>query len=94
MYTPSMMFLLWVMTLDTKVLNKIQRKAIQAILNKLGVNKSFPQCIAFGPKDLCGMALLDLSVEQGVHGIQHFMDHVFSRDSVGNMMLIALGPFS
>ncbi len=65
-----MMFPLPVMTLDTKntkVLNKIQRKAIQAILNKLGVNKSFPQCVAFGPKDMCGMALLDMSVEQGVH---------------------------
>jgi hypothetical protein len=76
--------------LDTKILKKIQRKAIQAIINKLGVNKSFPQCIAFGPNDLCGMVFLDMSVEQGVHGIQHFMDHVFSRASVGNMMLIAL----
>jgi hypothetical protein len=36
------------------------------------------------------MVFLDMSVEQGVHGIQHFMDHVFSRASVGNMMLIAL----
>jgi hypothetical protein len=29
------------------------------------------------------MALLDMSVEQGVWGIQHFTDHLFSRDSVG-----------
>ena len=36
------------------------------------------------------MALLDLSVEQGVRGVQHFIDHLFSRDSVGNMILIAL----
>jgi hypothetical protein len=76
--------------LDTKVLNKIQRKATQAILNKLGVSKPFLRCIAIGQKDLCGMALLDMSVEQGVRGIQHLTDHLFSRDSVGNMMLIAL----
>jgi hypothetical protein len=63
---------------------------VQGILNKLGVSKSFPCCVAFGPKDLCGMALLDMSVEQGVHGVQHFTDHLFSRDSMGNLILIAL----
>jgi hypothetical protein len=36
------------------------------------------------------MALLDMSVEQGVRGVQHFTDHVFSKDSVGNMIVIAL----
>jgi hypothetical protein len=76
--------------LDTRVLNKIQCRAVQAILNKLGVNKSFPHCVAFGPKDLCDMALLDMSVEQGVRGVQHLTDHVFSKDSVGNMIIIAL----
>jgi hypothetical protein len=23
------------------------------------------------------MALMDMSIEQGIHGIQHFMDHIF-----------------
>jgi hypothetical protein len=61
-YTPSKTYSLLVTILDTKVLNNIQRKAIQVILNKLGVSKSIPSCIAFGRKDLCGMALLDMSV--------------------------------
>jgi hypothetical protein len=65
-YIPSMTYSLPVMTIATKILNKIQRGAIQAILNKLGASKAFPQRVAFGPKDLCGMALLNLSVEQGV----------------------------
>jgi hypothetical protein len=43
-----------------------------------------------GPAYTCGMALLDLSVEQGVRGVQHFIDHLFSRDLVGNLILIAL----
>jgi hypothetical protein len=85
-----MTYSLPVTTLDTRVLNKIQRRAIQAILNKLGINKSFPHRIAFGQKDLCGMALLDMSVEQGIRGVQHFADHVFSKDSMGNMIVIAL----
>jgi hypothetical protein len=89
-YTPSMMYSLPVTTIDMKTLNRIQRQAIQAILHKLGVSKAFPQGVAFGPKDLCGMTLLDMSVEQGVRGIQHFTDHLFSRDSVGNLILIAL----
>jgi hypothetical protein len=61
-----MTYSLPVTTIDVKTLNQIQRRAIQAILNKLGVSKAFPQRVAFGPKDLCGMALLDMSVEQGV----------------------------
>jgi hypothetical protein len=56
----------------------------------LGVSKSFPCWVAFGPKDLCGMALMDMSVEQGIQRVQHIMDHLFSRDSVGNLILIAL----
>jgi hypothetical protein len=60
------------------------------ILNKLRVSKSFPWWVAFGPKDLCGMALMDMSVEQGIHQVQHLRDHLFSRDSMGNLILIAL----
>jgi hypothetical protein len=66
MYIPSMTYSLLALTFDTKTLNKIQSKAVQAILNKLWVSKSFPQRVAFGPKDMCGMALLDMSVEQGI----------------------------
>jgi hypothetical protein len=36
------------------------------------------------------MALLDMSVEQGVWGIPHLTDQVFSKDSVGNLIVIAL----
>jgi hypothetical protein len=55
MYTPLMTYSLSVTMFDTKTLNKIQCKAVQAILNKLGVSRSFPQWVAFGPKDMCGM---------------------------------------
>jgi hypothetical protein len=89
-YTPSITYSLPVTMIDVKTLNRIQQRAIQAILHKLRVSKAFPWRVAFGPKDLCGMALLDMSVEQGVQGIQHFTDHLFSRDSVGNLILIAL----
>jgi hypothetical protein len=89
-YVPSMTYSLPVTTFEPKVLNKSQSRAIQAILNKLGVSKSFPCRVAFGPKDMCGMALLDMSVDQGVRQVQHFIDHVFSKDSVGNLMVIAL----
>lgn len=54
MYSPSMTYLLAVTTLDKKTLNKIQLRAVQAILDKLGVSKSFPRRVAFGPKGLCG----------------------------------------
>jgi hypothetical protein len=78
------------MMLNPIELNKIQCKAIQAILNKLGVNKSFPQRVAFGPKDMCGLALLDMSIDWGIHQIQHFLNHVFAANSIGNLITIAL----
>jgi hypothetical protein len=36
------------------------------------------------------MALMDMSVEQGLWQVQHFTDHLIPGDSVGNMILIAL----
>jgi hypothetical protein len=89
-YVLSMIYSLPVMTLDTKMLNKIQQQAVQAILSKLGVSKSFACQVAFGPKDLCGMALLDMSVEQGIQGVQHFMDLVYCKASLGNLIIISL----
>jgi hypothetical protein len=65
-YILSMTYSLPVTRIDVNILNKILRQAIQAILNKLGVSKSFLCQVAFGPKDLCGMALMDTSVEQGI----------------------------
>ena len=89
-YVPSMTYSLPVITLDPLQLNKIQSRSIPAILNKLGVNKHFPRSVAFGPKELCGLALLDLSVEQGIRQIHHFMNHTFAQDTVGSMMTIEL----
>jgi hypothetical protein len=39
---------------------------------------------------MCGMALLGMSVEQGIRQIKYFMDHLFSKNLVGNLMLVAL----
>jgi len=77
-YTPSMTYSLPVTTISRSQLNKIQSRSISAILNKLGVNRHFPRKVAFGPKELCGMSLLDLSVEQGVRQLQHFRDHIYA----------------
>ena len=43
MYTPVMTYSSCVMTIDAVTLNKIQSKAVAAILEKLGVNQNFPQ---------------------------------------------------
>ena len=85
-----MTYSLPLMTFTPMELNKIQCKAIQAILNKLGANKSFPHQVTFGPKDMCRLALLDISIDQGIRQIQHFMNHVFAANSVGNLIIIAL----
>jgi hypothetical protein len=78
-YVPSMTYSLPLTTFKPNKLNKIQQKATQAILNKLGVSKSFPQCVTFGPKDLRGKALLDMSIDQGVWQLQHFLNQVLPK---------------
>jgi hypothetical protein len=89
-YTPAMTYSSCVTTRTTDTLNKIQRKEIAAILEKLGMNQNFPRRVAFGPKELCCLSLLDLSIEQGVRQISHFLDHVFVEDSIDTMILIEL----
>jgi hypothetical protein len=41
-YNPSMTYSIPLTTLTVTQLNKIQCRALQAILNKLGINKNFP----------------------------------------------------
>jgi hypothetical protein len=89
-YVPAMTYSSCVTTFDPSTLNRIQQKAIAAILEKLGMNQHFPRRVAFGPKELCGLGLLDLSIEQGVRQICHFLDHIFAQDSIGTMILIEL----
>ena len=79
-----------VTTLDQQSLNRIQQKSMAAILQKLGMNRSFPWKVAFGPKELGGMALYDKSMDQGVKQMSHFLDHCFAQDPVGNLILIEL----
>jgi hypothetical protein len=89
-YVPAMTYSSCVTTFDPPTLNRIQQKAIAAILEKLGMNQHFPRRVAFGPKELCGLSLLDLSIEEGVQQICRFLDHIFAQDSIGTMILIEL----
>lgn len=89
-YVPSMTYSLPLTTISRSDLNLIQRRAIGSILNGLGVNKNFPRKVAFGPKSMCGLALLDLSVDQGVRGITRLMNKLYCKDVVGDMILIEL----
>jgi len=54
------------------------------------VNQHFPRSVAFGRKELCGLTLLDLNMEEGVQKMMDFMNNVFASTSVGNKMLIEL----
>jgi len=67
-----MTYSIGVTTLDKDKWNKIQQKSITVILNKLGLNQNFPRRVAFGPKELCRQALLDMSVEQSIWKIMDF----------------------
>jgi hypothetical protein len=89
-YVPAMTYSSCITTFNPATFNTIQQKAIAAILEKLGVTRNFPRRVAFGPKELCGLGLLDLSIEQSVWQICHFLDHILAQDWIGTMILIEL----
>ena len=89
-YIPAIGWSRSIMTLDKPSLNRIQQKSVAAILQKLGVNRNFPRKVAFGPKELGGMALFNKSMDQGVKQISHFINHCFAQDPVSNLLLIEL----
>ncbi len=55
-----------------------------------GSEQELPKMSGLWPNRFCGMAFLDLSVNQGVCQSKHFLDHVFATDFVSNLILTVL----
>jgi hypothetical protein len=71
-------------------LHRVQSLMTATILNKLGFNRNFPHAVAFAPKSVFGVGLIDLRLEQGLCHIQSLLDYVGTDHKVGRVMVISL----
>jgi hypothetical protein len=81
-YIPSMTHLI--------PLTMLTMKGHSGNSEQTGSEQELPKMSGLWPNRFCGMAFLDLSVDQGVWQSKHFLDHVFATDSVSNLILTVL----
>ncbi len=77
-------------TLQARDLWSIQAKALSTFLQKLGFNMHFPRALVYGPKEMGGLNLRDLVVEQGISQVVALLEHLYNQTEMGRMILILL----
>ena len=68
---------------STKQCIQIQRPFIHAVLPKMGMNRTMPRVIVFGPKALGGLEMMDLRIEQIAIQWNTTMGHLRRLDRAG-----------
>ena len=89
-YVPAVKHSLPVVSLTSTELHRVQSLMTATILNKLGYNRHFSHAVAFAPKGVFGVGLVDLRLEQGLCHIQSLLDYVGTDHKVGRVMVISL----
>lgn len=89
-YLPAVRYSLPVTSMLAPDLHRVQSLMTATILNKLGYNSHYPHAVAFAPKHVFGLGLIDLRIEQGLTHVQAMLDYVGTDHKVGRVMLISL----
>jgi hypothetical protein len=71
MYGPAMTYPLAAMAVDEGERECIQTPVLPIIVQKLGLTRNLPVAIRHGPKDLGGLALIDLCTELGIKVLKY-----------------------
>jgi hypothetical protein len=89
-WIPAVSYSFGITTIPNKALVSIQSHPTMAFLQKMGFNRNFPRAVAVGPRDMGGLALRNLPIEQGIARIINILKHVYNRTETGKLILIAL----
>ena len=89
-YKPAMKYSLPSVAVDEEMFEPVQAKILASILNGLGVARTIPTAIRYGPTAMGGLDLLDLRTEMGISSLKLFRDSIFSMSETGKMILINL----
>ena len=92
-YYPAIQWCLPITTFTNKECNSIQRPMINAALPKLGINRSMPRTVIFGPLRYGGLSILSLSQDQLCKHTKMTLSHLRSTSSTGTNFHHALSAF-
>jgi hypothetical protein len=89
-FIPSMTYTFPVTHHSSKSLRRLQSAPTRSTLNKIGFNRNTPHAVAFGLTLYNGLAMRDLTVEQGIGQLQLLIRHVRAESTQGSLFLITL----
>lgn len=89
-YIPFVSYSLGTTTLTDHQLHSISGHATGTFLTRMGFNRHFPRAAAYGPLEFGGLALYDLTTEQGVLQIKLLLEHVYHTTETGKLLMIAV----
>jgi hypothetical protein len=89
-YAPAMGYVLPCLAVDEEELNQVQSQLLAAVLSKVGFSRKTPTPLRHGPKDMGGLALIDLRTEMGISQLRMLRHAIFANTEVGKMALISL----
>jgi len=88
---PKLTFPLMAMTFTELQCNRIQSPAINALLQKLHLNRKTARSIIHGPTLYGGMDLPHLFTSQGFHQLKFLLGHLRAQDKTNKLLLIGHG---
>ena len=90
MYTPAMRYSLHAIAVDEEEFETVQSKIIPTIVQKLGITRSLPTAVRFGPPEMGGLGLMDLRTEGGIEMIRFFRHAIYKNSQVGQLLRLSL----
>ena len=85
---PQVLYTTPCMQADPAQLKKIHRPALELALNALGMNRHYPQVMAYTGLEYFGLDLNDYAASQGVAQLEMYVGHCRRKDHTGTLLLI------
>lgn len=89
-YSPAMGYSFPAVNLSEKILNKIQRKALESFTPALGYNRNFPREVLLGPKEYGGEGVPHLYTEAQIQKIEIIISNIRANTDLGKLLCIKL----
>ena len=85
---PQVLFAIPCMQADPALMQSVHRPALEVALNVLGINRNYPQGVAYSGPEYFDLDLNDFAASQGVVQLEMYVGHCCRRDHTGNLLLI------
>jgi hypothetical protein len=86
MIQPSMLYSAPAGTLNQTAADKINSNLTRSILASMGYNRNMPKRVVYGPRELGGLGLMDIFIEQGAAKALFLVRHLRTNRTLGKSM--------